>query len=142
MTRRQSHSIKFTRVPGANQMPPAVRGGLDLVDDLIELMNRPAFRRAPVTSLGSVDTTEVTVSIGPFIPDANAVFVEIRCIRVSANKPQQLINHGPQVNLLGRQEWEAVIQRIPRLGTEDGQRSRSRPIRFRFSSLENEPQKV
>ena len=113
-----------------------------LLDDLIDLMNRPPVRRPPVAPLRDVDAAEVTLFIRPLVPDAHAVFVQPLHVRVAPEKPQQLVEDRFRVQLLGGQEREAVLQREACLCAEDGVSPRPGAIWLELALFQNEPEQL
>ena len=67
----------------------------------------------------AIDRAEVAVLIGPFVPDRDAVLVEIFDIGVAAQKPEQLVDDRFDVQLLGGDERKAALQIEPHLMAED-----------------------
>ena len=61
-------------------------------------------RCLPATPLLAVDRAEITIFIGPFIPDRDVIFLQIPNIRIAADEPQKLVNDGPRMKLLCRQQ--------------------------------------
>ena len=55
----------------------------------------------------AVDRTEIAVGIGPFVPDGDAVLVEIFDVGVAAQEPEQLVDDGFDVQLLGGDQGKA-----------------------------------
>src|SRR5215468_7235562 len=73
VTRRQSHFVDLGGVPRAHNKPPAQRVRFDLRDDVVDLIDADAIFAAPIPPLGTINPTEVTVFISPFVPDRDAV---------------------------------------------------------------------
>src|SRR3546814_2261942 len=74
------------------------------------LVDMPAVRRRPGTPLGAIDGTEIDVRVRPFVPDANAVLLQIPDVRVALQEPQQLVDDRLDVQLLGREQRETLGQ--------------------------------
>ena len=55
----------------------------------------------------AVDRTEIAVLVGPFVPDGDAVLVEIFDVGVAAQEPEQFVDDGFDVQLLGGDQREA-----------------------------------
>ena len=55
----------------------------------------------------AVHRAEVAVFIGPFVPDRDAVFLQVFDVGVALQKPQQFVDDGAQVAFLGGDEREA-----------------------------------
>ncbi len=70
----------------------------------------------------AVDGAEVAVLIRPFVPDFDARLVQGLDVGVAGEEPQQLMDDGFQVQLLGRQKREAGAQVEPHLITENAHR--------------------
>ena len=51
--------------------------------------NHPAVRRGPTAPLLAIDGAKVAILIGPFIPDRNAVLLQIRDVRIAFQEPEQ-----------------------------------------------------
>lgn len=67
----------------------------------------------------AVHRAEVTVFIGPFIPDSHTVVLEIPDVGVAGNEPQKLVDYGLEVNFFGGQERETLAEVKPHLVTEN-----------------------
>jgi hypothetical protein len=57
--------------------------------------------------LFAIDGAEVTPLVGPLVPDAHAVRLEVADIGVAGQEPQQLMDDRLEVKLLGGQQREA-----------------------------------
>ncbi len=62
--------------------------------------------------------TQVAIFVGPLIPDANPVFLEVFHIRVTFEKPQQLMDNRLKMELLGGQQRETILEIESHLITE------------------------
>jgi hypothetical protein len=56
----------------------------------------------------AIDRSEIAVRIGPFVPDGDAVLLQIADIGVAAQEPDQLVDDRFQVQLLGRDQRKAL----------------------------------
>ena len=121
VTRRQRHLIQLARIPGRNDQAAAVRGFPYLLDDVVYLIDGASVGRSPIAPLRTVDAAQIAIGIGPFIPNGHLVFVEILDIRIAAQEPEQFMDDGTQMDLLGGQQRKGIPQREPCLGTEHGQ---------------------
>ncbi len=123
VTRWQGHLVDLGRIPCAHYQPPALRIRFDLCDQIIDLVHSRAVCPAPIAPLCAINTTELAVFIGPFIPDRHAVLVEITSVGVAAQEPEQLINDGFDVQLFCGEQREprpVLAQIKPRLRAENG----------------------
>src|SRR6185437_5424803 len=87
----------------------------------------PVWRR-PRAPLAPVDRAEIAVGVGPFVPDRNAVIVEIFDVGVAAQEPQQLVDDRLEVQLLGGHERKAAPKIEPHLMAEDRARAGAGPV--------------
>ena len=71
----------------------------------------------------AVDRPEVAALVGPFVPDAHAVLVEIFDVGVAGQEPEQLVDDRLQVQLLGGEQREAVGEIEAHLIAEHRQRA-------------------
>ena len=122
--------------------PAAVGLRLDLLDHAVDLVDSLVVRPAPVAPLRAVDPAEVALLVGPFVPDRDAVLLEVADVGVAAQKPEQLVNDRFEMQLFRREEREAFAQIEARLCAENRKRARSGPIAARPSLLQDEPQEV
>ena len=72
---RESHEVELTRVPSADHKSAAGGVVFNLFYDLFDLIDATAFGRFPISPLGAVDAAEVSIFVGPLVPDANFVFL-------------------------------------------------------------------
>ena len=56
----------------------------------------------------SVHRAQISVFIGPLVPDGDAVILQVSDVGISRNKPQELVNDGFQVHLLGGEKGKAI----------------------------------
>ena len=90
-----------------------------MVDNVLYLVDGTTLIVRPRTPLVTVDGTQIAVLVGPFVPDADLVVVQILDIGVAAEEPQQFVDDTLQMEFLGGQQGESVIEVVARLGSED-----------------------
>ena len=61
----------------------------------------------PAAPLCAIDGAEIAVFIRPFVPNFNAVVLEICDVCVSSEKPEELVNDRAQVAFFGGDQREA-----------------------------------
>ena len=94
MAWHQRHLIKFTNVPSRDNDSSAVWIGFDGFDGLLNLVNDSAILGFPFPPLLAIDRSEVSILIGPFVPNPNAVFLEVAHVGVSLQEPEKFMNDG------------------------------------------------
>ena len=77
---------------------------------LRHLVDDAAVRRRPGAPLLAVDRAQIAVLVGPFVPDRDAVIVEIFDVGVAAQEPQQFVDDRFDVQLLGGHQRKALRQ--------------------------------
>src|SRR5438093_6848836 len=88
----EPHLIDPRDVPGAHDQSAAVGLGLDIFDDPGNLVDAPAVRRVPAPPLGSVHRPELSLFVGPFIPDRYPAIAEVFDIGAAHQEPEQLMD--------------------------------------------------
>lgn len=86
--------------------------------------------------------SQVTIGIGPFVPDAYAVFLEILHVRVALQEPEQFVDDGFQMELLRRQTGKTVVQVETHLVAEHAERARARAVFLAYAFVEYALQEV
>ncbi len=115
---RQSHLLDIRHVPGRDDQPPRLGIGANLVFDPGDLVDRAAVGARPRSPLVTVNRTEITVFVGPLVPDRDAVVLQPADVGVASQKPQQFVDDRPDVDSLGRQQREALGEIKSHLATE------------------------
>ena len=119
MARRQRHRLDLRRVPGGDDEPARGRVAADLGEHIGELVDAAAVRRRPGAPLLAVDRAEIAVLVGPFVPDGDAVLVEIFDVGFAAQEPEQFVDDRFQMQLLGGEQRKAGGKVEPHLMAED-----------------------
>ena len=84
---RQGHLVQLRHIPGADQQAPGVRVVFDLLHHPGDLVYDRAVGAAPGTPLRAIDGTQFALLVGPFVPDGNAVVLQITDVRVAPQEP-------------------------------------------------------
>src|SRR3974390_1638843 len=84
-----------------------------------------------------VHRPEIAALVGPFVPDTDAMILQIFDVGVAGEKPEQLVDNRLQMQLLGRQHWEAVGQVEAHLMSENRQRTRAGAIVLLDAAVED-----
>ena len=108
VARRQRHLVEFGHIPRRHDDATRIRVVFEVVQHSCNLVDVAAIRGRPATPLFAVHRPQVTVFIGPFVPDAHAIFLQITDIGVALQKPQQLVNDRAQMAFFGGDQREAL----------------------------------
>jgi hypothetical protein len=128
MARRQRHAVDFRRIPGGDDQAARVRIAANFRKHVGELIDGGAVRRRPGAPLPAVDRTEIAVLVGPFVPDGDAMLVEIFDVGVAAQEPEQFVDDGFDVQLLGGDQREAGSEIEAHLMAEHRARANTRAV--------------
>ena len=72
------------------------------IDKICDLIDRFTFGGFPVGPLGAIDTSELSVFVGPLIPDSHSIFVEVFDVGLTFKEPEQFAGNGFKVDLFCR----------------------------------------
>ena len=90
----------------------------------------------------AVDRPEIAGLVSPFVPDRNAVGLEVGGVRAARQEPQQLVDYRFPVKLLGGQEREALGQIEAHLMAEQAQRAGARAVAALNTPFAHQTQKI
>jgi hypothetical protein len=138
---RQGHLVDFGRVPGADNVPARMGLGLDLGNDLGDLV-QGALGAWPGAPLMPIDRAQLAFLVSPFVPDRHLVVAQVLNIGVAAEEPEQLMNDGAQVGLLGRHKGEAGAQIKTALVAKDAQGPHASAVFPFFAMLKDVLQEI
>src|SRR5262245_25859362 len=137
MTWGQRHPLDLSHVPSADNQPPRIGRPTNPVYTIADLIDIPPVRRRPRPPLVPIDGSQLTLLVGPLVPDAHAVLTQILDVRVASQKPQQLINDRFQMQLFRRHQRKPLRQVKPHLISKNTARSGARAIAFGRSAIQN-----
>ncbi len=121
------HLVEVARVPGGDDQATADGVGrveleaFDPPEKLINLVDRPSVGGLPRSPLPAVDGSEFAIGVGPFVPDRNAVLLQVGDVRRTPEEPDQLMHDRPEREPLRRDRRESPSQIVPGLPPEDAQ---------------------
>ena len=123
VARWQRHLVDIGWVPGSDDVSTAVWVSPDGLHDLANLVDPLILITIPVervvatkvTPLMTVHWPKVTVLVGPLVPDTDTTLLEPADVRIAAQEPDQLADDAAQVELLGCEDREALLQIEPHL---------------------------
>ena len=142
MAGRQGHLVYVPGVPGAHEHAAGVRIVLDEVDDLLQLVYAAAVGCFPAAPLVAVDRAQVTVFIGPLIPDGDLVVVQVADVRISGDEPEKLVYDGAEMYFLGGEKGETLAEVEAHLVAEHALRAHSGAVLLDYSVLAYVAQQV
>ena len=68
----------------------------------------------------AIDRTQLAIGVGPFVPDGDAMLLQPMDIGFAAQEPEQFIDDGFQMHLLGGDQRKTLGQIEAHLVAEDG----------------------
>ncbi len=137
VARCQRHFVQLTHVPRRNDDTARVRVIFQLVHDGGDLVNMTAIRGRPGAPLFAVDRAKVAVLIGPLIPDADVIFMQVGNIGVALQEPQQFMDDRAQVAALGGHQRETFLQVKAHLVAKNGERTGAGTVIFLGALIEH-----
>ena len=93
---------------------------LDVIHRLLDLVDDRPVSGRPGAPLRAVNRPQIAILVGPLIPDADTIFLQIGGIGIAIEEPEQLVNDGAQVALLGSHQRETFRQIEAHLMAEQG----------------------
>ena len=143
MAGRERHLLDLAWIPGRDDVPARVGIFFDLRDDGVNLVDGAAVGRAPVAPLRAINAAEAAgFLVRPFVPNRHLVVVQIFYVRVAAQKPEQFVNDGAQVQLFGGEHGKIVAQIKPRLRAEHGISAGAGAVGLELAVFEHVPQQI
>ena len=92
MARWEGHFIDFGDIPGRDEVTSGSRIVFEAVDEVGDLVDGGSIGFGPRPPLLPVDRAEVTIFVGPLVPDGNLVFLEIGNVGVAFEKPEEFVD--------------------------------------------------
>ena len=123
MAGRQRHLGNIGRIPGGDDQAAGIRIGLDVADQIGDLVDGAVAFARPGTPLRAIDRPQLAIGVGPFVPDGDAMLLQPMDIGFAAQEPEQFIDDGFQMQLLGGDQRKALGQIEAHLMAEDGARA-------------------
>ena len=124
------HVTQVGHVPCGNNQSTAVGIVLNLVDDIGNLVDVSAVVVGPAAPLIAVDMSEVAIGVGPFVPDADASFLQPLGVGIAAQEPKEFVDDTLQVELFSGEEGESVVEVKAHLIAKHADGSRASTVGF------------
>ena len=118
-------------------MAPRIGIRADGLDDAGDLIDVAAAWSRPGAPLVAVDGAQIPIPVGPLVPDAHSVFIQVGDVGVTRQKPEELMDHRPEMQLLGGEQREDVGQIDAHLISEDAPGSGAGAVALLDSVFEN-----
>src|SRR5437899_2601586 len=109
--------------------------------EVLHLRVEPHARKRPRRALELLSRL-LAVLVGPLVPDRHAALLQPAHIGFAAQEPQQLVDDRLQVQLLGGEQREAVLEREAHLAAEHRERAGPGAVRLAGAALEQLLQQV
>ena len=90
----------------------------------------------------TIDWPQVTILVGPLIPDGHFIIMQVLDIRVTTQEPQQLMDDAAKVQLLRRQQRKTVRQTEAHLVAEHAFRACTRAVSLHCALIQDALQEV
>ena len=142
VARRQVHPFEVRHVPSADDDTARVRVLLEGPYHLRYLVDMPAVIVRPGAPLVSVDMSEVTVRVRPFVPDTHTMLLQVLHVRVALQEPEQFIDDGFQVKLLRREQGKTLLQIEAHLMSENADSTRTCAVALLRALVQHTLQKI
>ncbi len=104
MARRQRHLVEIGGVPRRRARGAASQDCGGFRSAGLSADRACARQRPPLTAIACRTRSKLAVCVRPFVPDGDAVFLEITNVRIARDEPQKLMHDGFQMQLLRRDE--------------------------------------
>ena len=108
MAGRQGHLVDITGVPGRNDVSAGVRVVFQAMNQLADLIDESTIRTFPAAPLLAINRAEIAGFVGPFVPDAYAIRLQVGNVGVALQEPEQFVDDRFQVQLLGCEGRESL----------------------------------
>ena len=142
MAGRQRHTAEVGRIPRRNDVAARVGIAPETLDETGDLVDLAAVAPRPGTPLMAIDRPELALRIGPLVPDLHAVLAQVGDVGAPGEKPDELVHDRLQVQLLRRDQREALAQIEPHLMAEEREGSGPGPVRLLDAAVEDLAQEV
>src|SRR5690606_11446138 len=142
VTRRQRHPLELADVPCADDDPPRVRISADQLDRARDLIDLARVGGLPPAPLRTVDRPELAPLVRPLVPDRHAVALQVLDVGVPGEEPQKLVDDRAHMQLLRRQQREAVREIEAHLMAEHAECPGSGAVAFPHAALAYRPQQI
>ena len=137
VARRQRHLLNLAHIPRTDDEPARVGIFLYIIEYLRNLVNGGVVSAGPRTPLLAVNGTEVAVRVGPFVPNRHLMVVQVGNVGVALQEPQQFIDDGTEVQLLGCQQGKTLLQVEAHLVPENADRAGTGTVGLLMSLCQN-----
>ena len=115
---------------------------MQLVHHVAYLVNGTSRIVGPCAPLVAIHGSQFTVLIGPLVPDAHPMFLQIAHIRVTLQEPQQFVHDALEMEFLGGEQGKSLLQIETHLVAEEAHRARARAVALERTLTQDAVQQV
>jgi len=137
MAGHQGHTGQVGDVPGANDQSAAVGRLFYLVDHLGDLVDGFAIGAFPTAPLFAINGAQFAIGVGPFVPDGDAMIMQVFDIRLASEEPEQFVDNAFEMQLFGGDQGKPFRQVETHLVTEDALGTGSGSVCFFYPGVED-----
>jgi hypothetical protein len=109
---------------------------------LRNLVDVATIRSLPTSPLVTINGPQISVLVGPFIPDGDPIFVKIANIRITRQKPQKFMDNRLHMEFFRGQNRKALRKVKPHLMTENGTCAGACPVAAFHAIINNALEKI
>jgi len=106
----ESHGGEVCHVPSTDDDATAVRLFTNESDGFGHLIVFNTIWTDPAAPLLAVDRSKVAMFVGPLVPNADAILLQVTHVGVPLEEPQQFVDHGRDVDALGGHQREPLAE--------------------------------
>ena len=114
----------------------------EIVEEASDLVDGCSIFCRPRSPLLAIDGTQVAVLISPFVPDPDFVFLQVADVCITHQKPEELVDDGAEVELLGGEAGKSLTEVVAGLPSEDGERTSTGTVGALFAVFEHIAEQV
>ena len=136
------HLVDLAHVPCGDNVTAGMRSVAEIVQEACDLVDRSTLLGFPGPPLLAIDGSQITVFICPLIPDPDIVFLKVADISAPHQEPEEFVDDGTKVKLLGSQAGKSLAEVIADLSSEDRARAGARSVCALFAVFEHVAEQV
>ena len=128
MTRHERHLGQIGHVPSAHDHASRVGIGLQCFHEIGNLIDVLSIGRGPTSPLHPIHGPQISIFLGPFVPDGDPALLKPQVAARTTQEPQQLLNDRSQVDFLGGHQGKPLVQIKAHLVAKNTARARTSAV--------------